>query len=115
MHGSKSFHYELSQDRAVVVQTNGSGRHWVTITKTKDGLNANEFKDFHGIDPWFNGTKPPNPNEGSGLGSKNSEKSGVIPLVNGVLDLQNKPQDFIFRNNGEINKVGYCMFTFNFD
>ena len=106
-----AINYELSNGRVVVVHTNGAGGHWVTVTSTLTGQPATQFSDLIGIDPWFNGTSPPNPSVGSGDGSSNAEKSGVIHLLNAVKN----QTDFHWAKNPNIDKFGYNMFTINFD
>jgi len=96
----EAINYELSNGRVVVVYTNGAGGHWVTVTGTITGQPATQFSDLIGIDPWFNGTSPPNPSVGSGDGSSNAEKSGVIHLLNAVdnqTDFHLTPQIFTFK------------------
>ncbi|MCL2108939.1 MAG: Ig-like domain-containing protein [Oscillospiraceae bacterium] len=107
---------ELDKDRAVVVRTNGTTAemHWVTVTETKDGKTAKSFADLMGIDPWYNGTNPPNDAISPHLNKYNLHKNGVITLTE-AFDNQT---DFLWGLNpnlSEPNNVGYCMFTVNFD
>lgn len=67
---------ELNEDRSVVVKTDfGSlNMHWVTITGTANGEDADRFDDYVGIDPWFNG------NGEGGLYNNSEAFSGVFNL-----------------------------------
>ena len=96
-----AINYELNNGRAVIVKTNGRDQHWVTVTDTTTGKDATCFADLMGIDPWYNGFKPPNPQIGTGNQSTDENKSEVIQLINGV---QNQT-DFL----------GYRIMTFNID
>jgi hypothetical protein len=98
-----AINYELNQGRAVVVMTNGSGMHWVTVTGTVDGKSATSFEDLMGIDPWFNASNQNNENGGNNNTSQEDEnRSGIVKLYK-ALDTQTA-----FHGNLRI-------FTFNFD
>ena len=73
---------ELANDRSVVVKTDYSGEHWVTVTGTVTGQKATQFSDLKGIDPWYNGT-------GNGsFYNNNPQYSGIFQLS------QNENQTF---------------------
>lgn len=71
---------ELKNGRSVLVKTTVSGEHWVTVTGTLDGKPASQFSDFVGVDPWYNGSNPNNPSQGTGSGATNPNRAGVIQL-----------------------------------
>lgn len=96
---------ELSKKRSVVVKTNYAGQHWVTITGTRDGAPADSFSDFIGVDPWYNGLNPNNPNNqdecqnnngGWGGNANNTSLSGIFYLTN---------------NNNQTFHSDYAMFS----
>lgn len=74
---------ELANDRSVVVKTNYSGEHWVTVTGTVTGQKAAQFSDLKGIDPWYNGTGNNDP-----FYNNDSRYNGIFQLS------QNKNQAF---------------------
>lgn len=71
---------ELKAGRSVMVRTNVDGGHWVTVTGTIDGNYADSFKDFVGIDPWYNGKNPGNPSTGTGNYATKESRAGIIQL-----------------------------------
>lgn len=94
---------ELSNGRAIVILTNGSGEHWVTVTGTTTGKFANNFSELKGVDPWYNGKNPNNPTYSDAhvaLYYSNIEgKNGVIPLINGVPKQKDPRIDADFHND----------------
>lgn len=91
---------ELKNNRSVVVHTNVSGGHWVTVTGTIDGQPAESFEDFIGVDPWYNGSNPNNPISGTGYNADDPNKSGVFQLS--IV-------------SGQTLNSDYRMMTFNID
>ncbi|MCM1334928.1 MAG: hypothetical protein NC084_09940 [Bacteroides sp.] len=70
---------ELANDRSIVVKTDYSGEHWVTVTGTVNGQKATQFSDLKGIDPWFNGTGNKDAS-GNIIYNNNPSYSGVFQL-----------------------------------
>lgn len=56
----RAINNELKNNRCVVAKTTYGGEHWVTITGTKNGKEAEKFEDFIGVDPWCNNPDSPN-------------------------------------------------------
>lgn len=101
---------ELSQKRSVEVKvTTKSGRdHWVTVTGTKSGRQANTFSDLIGVDPWFNGNNTAHGGkEGTGDYSTDIDRSGVI-------NLESTCSGFCYTVDKTYPK-GYRIATFNID
>jgi len=71
---------ELKNGRSVLVKTQVTGQHWVTITGTRDGREASSFMDFMGVDPWYNGNDPNNKSKGTGRFSDKEERAGIIQV-----------------------------------
>lgn len=84
---------ELKNGRSVLVKTTVSGRHWVTVTGTLNGKPAESFDDFVGVDPWYNGSNPNNPLPGTGSGSTNADRAGIIQLSD--VSNQNLHSDYV--------------------
>lgn len=84
---------ELQNGRSVLVKTTVSDGHWVTVTGTLNGKPAESFDDFVGVDPWYNGSNPNNPSTGTGSGSTNANRAGIIQLSD--VSNQNLHSDYV--------------------